>query len=114
MVEFLTQTDEHRLLHETAARLFREPAHLQRNLAESGLLALPFAEADGGWRADGSIDRTDQAIAFAAKGQAYCAESTFLQVVLGGDLIAASSAGGQGRHRSEHHRRPRTNRGWPP
>lgn len=95
MVEFLTQTDEHRLLHETAARLFREPEQLLHTLAESGLLALPFAEADGGWRADGSIDRTDQAIAFAAKGQAYCADSILLQAVLGGDLIAAGSTAGK-------------------
>jgi alkylation response protein AidB-like acyl-CoA dehydrogenase len=92
MADFFIRSDEQRLLHETAARVFAEPASLERNLADSGLLALPFAEADGGLHPDGSTDRSDLAIAFFAKGAAYGIDNLLVQAVLGGGLIAASSA----------------------
>lgn len=91
MVEFLARNDEQRLLDETASRVFADPRSLERNLKELGLIALPFAEGDGGLHPDGSSDCTDLAIAFAAKGRAFGIDTLLLQAVLGG-CIAASSA----------------------
>lgn len=92
MADFLIRSDEQRLLHETAARVFAEPASLEHDLAASGLLALAFAEADGGLQPSGSKDRSDLATAFFAKGAAYGIETTLFQAVLGGGLVAASAA----------------------
>ena len=91
MAEFLVRTDEHRLLHETVTRVFADPQQLERTLAESGLLALPFASADGGLREDGCDDLTGLAIAFAAKGAAFGIDTFLFQAVLGGGLISGSA-----------------------
>ena len=92
MAEFLVRTDEHRLLHETVTRGFADPQQLERTLAESGLLALPFASADGGLREDGCDDLTGLAIAFAAKGAAFGIDTFLFQAVLGGGLISGTSS----------------------
>ena len=92
MVELLFSTDEHRLLHDTVTRFFADPQQLERILADTGLLALPFACADGGLSEDGSDDLTDLAITFAAKGMAYGLDTLLFQAVLGGGLIARTSS----------------------
>lgn len=91
MADFLARTDEHRLLHETAVRVFADTAQLGGNLVDTGLLAVPFAQGDGGLRPDDSSDRTDLAIAFAAKGQSYAVDDLLIRAVLGGGIIAAAS-----------------------
>ena len=91
MVEFLARNDEQRLLDETVSRVFADPQSLERNLTQLGLLALPFAEVDGGLHQDESDERTDLAIAFAAKGRAYGIDTLLFQAVLGGGIAAAIS-----------------------
>ena len=93
MPNALTRTDEHRLLAETAARLFASTDNVASKVADAGLLALPFAEGDGGLRPDDSADGTDLAIVCAAKGHAYAEETALLQAVLGGTILAASAVG---------------------
>ena len=93
MLDALTRTDEHRLLAETAARLFASKDNMASKVVEAGLLALPFAERDGGLRPDDSIDGTDLAVVFAAKGYAYAEETTLPQAALGGTILAASAVG---------------------
>jgi alkylation response protein AidB-like acyl-CoA dehydrogenase len=92
MVEALFRSDEQRLLADTASRLFAEPGDLAQKVAEAGLLALPFAESDGGFRPDGSVDGDALATVFAAKGMAYAVETSLLQAALGGTILAASQA----------------------
>ncbi len=91
MADVLARTDEQRLMRETAARVFADPQQLERNLVASGLLALPFAESDGGLNPDDSDDRTALAIAFAAKGRAFATDTLLLQAALGGGLVAATA-----------------------
>jgi alkylation response protein AidB-like acyl-CoA dehydrogenase len=91
MTDLLICSEEQQMLGDLAVRVFAGQGNSSSALAESGLLALAFSEADGGMGNGG--DCSDLAIAFAAQGHAFAADPLLLQAVLGGGLIAAGAHG---------------------
>lgn len=90
MTDILIRSDEDRLLHGMALRLFGDAQTADAEVAEAGLLALPFAESLGGLHADDSEDRSALAVTFAAMGEADGSDHRLLQAVLGGTMAGTA------------------------